>query len=236
MAREFDERRHIVARKVPAAFVQHFEHAEQLAPAPPQRNANEVASFEAELLIDAPIDGGRRIVRIDSRDLAEWMIRMAEGRVFGTYNACGPGAPLTMHEMLAGIKSVTFEVNGENAYGLLQSEIGVHRLVRISPFDANARRHTSFASVFVIPEIDDRIEVVIKPEELRDAGKTAPDATAAPAATATAAMTTNHHMARERRRSIQLAASTHAPARPLPMMTNQANDWWMSLSTTRRYD
>ena len=67
----------------------------------------------------------------------------------------------------AGIKSVTFEVNGENAYGLLQSEIGVHRLVRISPFDANARRHTSFASVFVYPQIDDEIKIDIKLDDLR---------------------------------------------------------------------
>jgi peptide chain release factor 2 len=67
----------------------------------------------------------------------------------------------------AGIKSVTFEVNGENAYGLLQSEIGVHRLVRISPFDANARRHTSFASAFVYPQIDDEIKIDIKPDDLR---------------------------------------------------------------------
>jgi peptide chain release factor 2 len=67
----------------------------------------------------------------------------------------------------AGIKSVTFEVNGENAYGLLQSEIGVHRLVRISPFDANARRHTSFASVFVYPQIDEDVKIEIKPEDLK---------------------------------------------------------------------
>jgi peptide chain release factor 2 len=67
----------------------------------------------------------------------------------------------------AGIKSVTFEVNGENAYGLLASEIGVHRLVRISPFDANARRHTSFASVFVHAQIDDDVKIDIKPEDLR---------------------------------------------------------------------
>src|SRR4030095_8177115 len=67
----------------------------------------------------------------------------------------------------AAIKSVTFEVNGENAYGLLFSEIGVHRLVRISPFDANARRHTSFASVFVYPQIDDEIKIDIRPEDLR---------------------------------------------------------------------
>jgi peptide chain release factor 2 len=67
----------------------------------------------------------------------------------------------------AGIKSVTFEVNGENVYGMLQGEVGVHRLVRISPFDANARRHTSFASVFVYPQIDDEIKIDIRPEDLR---------------------------------------------------------------------
>jgi peptide chain release factor 2 len=67
----------------------------------------------------------------------------------------------------AGIKSVTFEVNGDNAFGLLQSEIGVHRLVRISPFDSNARRHTSFASVFVFPQVDDEIKIEIRPDDLR---------------------------------------------------------------------
>jgi peptide chain release factor 2 len=67
----------------------------------------------------------------------------------------------------AGIKNATVQFAGENAYGLLAGETGVHRLVRISPFDQAARRHTSFASVFVIPEIDDRIEINIRPEELR---------------------------------------------------------------------
>jgi peptide chain release factor 2 len=67
----------------------------------------------------------------------------------------------------AGIKNATIQFAGENAYGLLAGETGVHRLVRISPFDQAARRHTSFASVFVIPEIDDRIEINIKPDDLR---------------------------------------------------------------------
>jgi peptide chain release factor 2 len=67
----------------------------------------------------------------------------------------------------AGIKSATVEIEGENVYGLLTSEIGVHRLVRISPFDANARRHTSFASVFAYPLIDDEIKIDIKPDDLR---------------------------------------------------------------------
>jgi len=67
----------------------------------------------------------------------------------------------------AGIKSATIEITGEFAYGYLKAENGVHRLVRISPFDSNKRRHTSFASVFVIPEIDDTIEIEINPSDLR---------------------------------------------------------------------
>jgi peptide chain release factor 2 len=101
----------------------------------------------------------------ESQDWAEMLLRMymrwAERTDFKTVitdRLEGEGA---------GIKSVTFEVNGDNAYGLLQSEIGVHRLVRISPFDANARRHTSFASVFVYPQVDDEIKIDIRPEDLR---------------------------------------------------------------------
>ena len=67
----------------------------------------------------------------------------------------------------AGIKSVTFLVSGENAYGYLKSEMGVHRLVRISPFDAGGRRHTSFASLEVLPEITEDIEIDINPDDLR---------------------------------------------------------------------
>ena len=101
----------------------------------------------------------------ESQDWAEMLMRMylrwAERNRFETVitdRLEGEGA---------GIKSVTFEVNGENAYGLLQSEVGVHRLVRISPFDSAARRHTSFASVFVYPQIDDEIKIDIKEGDLR---------------------------------------------------------------------
>jgi len=67
----------------------------------------------------------------------------------------------------AGVKSVTIMIKGENAYGHLRSEMGIHRLVRISPFDAGARRHTSFASVFVFPELDDSIKIEINEKDLR---------------------------------------------------------------------
>ena len=67
----------------------------------------------------------------------------------------------------AGIKSATIEIAGDYAYGYAKAEIGVHRLVRISPFDSNKRRHTSFASVFVIPEVDDTIEIDINPADLK---------------------------------------------------------------------
>ena len=81
------------------------------------------------------------------------------------------GFAVQMVDMLdgeeAGIKSVTFTVTGRYAYGLLKSESGIHRLVRISPFDSGGRRHTSFAAAFVYPEIDDRIEIDIKTADLR---------------------------------------------------------------------
>ena len=128
--------------------------------------------LETEMLLAGENDFRSAIVEIhpgaggtESQDWAEMLLRMylrwAERMRFSTVvtdRQEGEGA---------GIKSVTFEVNGENAYGLLQSEVGVHRLVRISPFDANARRHTSFASVFVYPQVDDEIKIDIKAEDLR---------------------------------------------------------------------
>jgi peptide chain release factor 2 len=72
-----------------------------------------------------------------------------------------------MLEAEGGIKSVTLEIDGDYAYGFLRGESGVHRLVRISPFDANARRHTSFASVYILPVLDDSIDIEIRPEDIR---------------------------------------------------------------------
>jgi len=128
--------------------------------------------LETSMLLSGENDSRNAIMTIhpgaggtESQDWAEMLLRMylrwAEREGFQTVvtdRLEGEGA---------GIKSVTFEVNGENAYGLLQSEIGVHRLVRISPFDANARRHTSFASVFVYPQVDDEIKIEIRPDDLR---------------------------------------------------------------------
>lgn len=74
---------------------------------------------------------------------------------------------LDMQEAEGGMKSVTMQIDGPYAYGYLKGETGIHRLVRISPFDSNARRHTSFASVFVSPVIEDDIEVDIRPEDIR---------------------------------------------------------------------
>jgi peptide chain release factor 2 len=131
-----------------------------------------VDRLETETLLSGENDARNAIVTIhpgaggtESQDWADMLLRMylrwAERQGFQTvlYDY-QPGEE-------AGLKSATFAVNGEYAYGLLTSEIGVHRLVRISPFDQAKRRHTSFASVFVSPEIDDSIEVVIKPEEIR---------------------------------------------------------------------
>lgn len=101
----------------------------------------------------------------EAQDWADMLLRMYLR--WGEQN----GYQMSIVDMLegdgAGIKSATVEVIGEFAYGYLKAENGVHRLVRISPFDANKRRHTSFASVFVIPEIDDTIEIEINPADLK---------------------------------------------------------------------
>jgi peptide chain release factor 2 len=131
-----------------------------------------VEKLEAEMLLYGENDARSAIMTIhpgaggtESQDWAEMLLRMylrwAEQDEFDTVITD------RMEGEGAGIKSVTFEVNGRNAYGLLQSEIGVHRLVRISPFDANARRHTSFASVFVYPQIDEEIKIDIRADDLR---------------------------------------------------------------------
>ncbi len=131
-----------------------------------------VDRLETETLLSGENDARNAIITIhpgaggtESQDWAEMLLRMylrwAERNGFQTIlNDYQPGEE-------AGIKSATFSVNGDYAYGLLTSEIGVHRLVRISPFDQAARRHTSFASVFVSPEIDESIKVDIKDEDLK---------------------------------------------------------------------
>jgi peptide chain release factor 2 len=131
-----------------------------------------VEKLETETLLSGSNDERSAIVTIhpgaggtESQDWAEMLMRMylrwAERQGFSTQMyEYQPGEE-------AGIKSATFGVNGEHAYGLLTSEIGVHRLVRISPFDQAKRRHTSFASVFVSPEIDESIEIDIKPDDIR---------------------------------------------------------------------
>jgi peptide chain release factor 2 len=136
------------------------------------RLEDEISEAETEMLLGGENDGRNAICTIhpgaggtESQDWAEMLLRMylkwAERRGFRTeiidYQ--------TGEE--AGIKSVTFKVEGEYTYGLLSAEAGVHRLVRISPFDQNARRHTSFASLFVYPEIDEDIAVDVNEKDLR---------------------------------------------------------------------
>jgi peptide chain release factor 2 len=131
-----------------------------------------VAEQETTTLLSGENDHRNAIMTIkpgaggtESQDWAEMLLRMylrwAERRgLAASLVDSSPGEE-------AGIKSATVLFEGANAYGLLNGETGIHRLVRISPFDQAARRHTSFASVFVIPEVDDTIEIDIKPDEIR---------------------------------------------------------------------
>ncbi len=133
---------------------------------------DKVEKLEIETLLSGKYDKNNAIVTLhpgaggtESQDWAEMLYRM--------YSRWANANGYSVKELdylegdEAGIKSVTFLISGENAYGYLKSEIGVHRLVRISPFDAGGRRHTSFASCEVLPEITDDIEIEINPEDLR---------------------------------------------------------------------
>ena len=137
-----------------------------------ERLNTELGEIELRMKLSGPHDISNAIVAIhpgaggtESQDWAEMLLRMVlrycESRGYETDMLDYQGGEE------AGIKSVTFMVKGEYAYGYLKSEHGVHRLVRISPFDAQKRRHTSFASVHVFPEIDDEIEIEILDKDLR---------------------------------------------------------------------
>jgi peptide chain release factor 2 len=131
-----------------------------------------VEKLESRTMLSGETDPLNAIVTVhpgaggtESQDWAEMLMRMylrwAEQQGFKTeINDYQDGEE-------AGIKSATFTITGDYAFGLLSGETGVHRLVRISPFDQAKRRHTSFASVFISPEIDDSIQIDIKPEDLR---------------------------------------------------------------------
>lgn len=134
--------------------------------------AKKLDKFEFTAMLSGPDDHRDAIVTIhpgaggtESQDWADMLFRMynrwAERRSFTV--------DLIDHQPgdEAGLKSATFEIKGDYAYGYLKAESGVHRLVRISPFDANSRRHTSFVSVHVYPVIDDNIEIEIKDEDVR---------------------------------------------------------------------
>jgi peptide chain release factor 2 len=135
------------------------------------RLRRELEEFELKVMLSGPHDGKAAIVSIhpgaggtESQDWAQMLMRMY-------LRWCERnGLKAEVVDLLpgeeAGIKSATIEVTGENVYGLLKGEAGVHRLVRISPFDASSRRQTSFASVGVVPEVDD-VEVVVRDDELR---------------------------------------------------------------------
>ena len=137
-----------------------------------KRLAQEAKKREIESLLSGEADGNDAFVEVNSgsggteaQDWAEMLMRMysrwAEQHGYKVVlTEESPGEQ-------AGLKSATIQVTGPNAYGWLKTESGVHRLVRISPFDSAARRHTSFASVYVYPVVDDKIEIEVNPADLK---------------------------------------------------------------------
>jgi peptide chain release factor 2 len=132
----------------------------------------QLAEFELRAMLDGPQDASNAYLRIqagtggtEACDWAQMLLRMYAR--WAERNGYETEIVDELRNEEAGIRSATLYVKGEYAYGHLQSEAGVHRLVRISPFDANARRQTSFAAVDVMPEIEGTIEIEIRPDQLR---------------------------------------------------------------------
>ena len=132
----------------------------------------ELEKFELQTLLSGKYDSNNAILTLhpgaggtESQDWAEMLYRMYTR--WATKNDYKVEELDLLEGDEAGIKSVTFEVIGENAYGYLKAEMGVHRLVRISPFDSGGRRHTSFASLEVIPEINDDVDLYINPDDIK---------------------------------------------------------------------
>ncbi|BAP88292.1 peptide chain release factor 2 [Burkholderiales bacterium GJ-E10] len=135
-------------------------------------SAKRVAELEFQRMFDNPLDPNNCFLDIQAgsggTEAQDWAAILE--RMYLRYaERKGLQAELLEESAgeVAGIKSATIKISGPYAFGLLRTETGVHRLVRKSPFDANARRHTSFASVFVYPEVDDSIEIDINPADLR---------------------------------------------------------------------
>jgi peptide chain release factor 2 len=127
---------------------------------------------ELEALLSGEADANDAFLEVNSgaggAESADWAAMLV--RMYARWAAAHEREVDVIEETAgdpAGLKSATLRISGENAYGWLKTEAGVHRLVRISPFDANARRHTSFASVWVYPVVDDRIEIEINPADVR---------------------------------------------------------------------
>ena len=133
---------------------------------------NEIQSFKIKLLLDEKYDMNDVILTINSGaggteacDWTEMLYRMYDR--WSNHNGFKVEILDSMSGEEAGIKSITLNIKGHYAYGYLKGEKGVHRLVRISPFDSNGKRHTSFAAVNVVPEIDDDVSIEIKTEDLK---------------------------------------------------------------------
>ena len=168
LARELDDQRELIA------LGEAEDDAEVVAEAEAALKAlrDQAAQKEIEALLDGEADGNDTFLEVNAgaggTESCDWAAMLA--RIYERWGESQGYKVELISESAgeeAGIRSVTYQIKGQNAYGWLKSESGVHRLVRISPYDSAARRHTSFSSVWVYPVVDDNIEIEIAPNDIR---------------------------------------------------------------------